>query len=64
MSAVLRLSAAALALAMLAGCAYRPLKAPCAAEEGGVPVAYSQLRLGSAAEPPRPHDRCGPMRPI
>jgi hypothetical protein len=48
----------------LSGCAYKPLKAPCAPDEGGTPLAYSDL-------PPQPQpeafahlDGCGPMRPI
>jgi hypothetical protein len=49
----------------LTGCAYKPLKAPCSPDEGGV-------ALGFAAEAPRPElsqpfaplDTCGPMKPI
>ena len=48
----------------LSGCGYRPLKAPCSAEEGGVPMAYSSLTAASSFEPARPHDGCGPMRKI
>jgi hypothetical protein len=48
----------------IAGCAYKPLKAPCSPDEGGTPLAYSD-----ATPPPLPDafqrlDRCGPMRPI
>lgn len=46
---------------LVAGCGYRPLKAPCAADEAP-PLAY-------AAPPPATDaftmlDRCGPMQPI
>lgn len=49
----------------LSACAYKPLKAPCAPDEGGTPLAYADL-------PPAPlpgfpiHaiNSCGPMRPI
>jgi hypothetical protein len=58
--------AAAIAFGLaLSGCAYKPLKAPCAPDEGGLPLAY--------ADPPpapltpelfRTLDACGPMKPI
>lgn len=48
----------------LSGCGYRPLKAPCSAEEGGVPMAYSSLTLAPVSEPLNTPDGCGPMRKI
>lgn len=54
---------AAVALA-LAGCAYKPLKAPCAPDEGGVPLSYAPAPAPSASEPFRVLDGCGPMRRI
>ena len=57
---------ASLALApALGGCAYKPLKAPCSPDEGGTPLAYSDLGPPSpAAVAIRAVDSCGPMRPI
>ena len=49
---------------MVSGCAYKPLKAPCSAEEGGVPMAYSALETTPSVEPAPTHDSCGPMKPI
>lgn len=54
---------AAVALA-LAGCAYKPLKAPCAPDEGGVPLSYAPAPASSEPEPFRVLDGCGPMRRI
>ena len=48
----------------LSGCGYRPLKAPCSAEEGGVPMAYSALKPTRSSEPLALQDGCGPMRKI
>jgi hypothetical protein len=60
--ALLATLAAALALG---GCAYRPLKAPCSPDEGGTPLAYTDLGPPSpAAAAIRAVDSCGPMRPI
>jgi len=57
---------AAAALLSLGGCAYAPLKAPCAPDEDAAALSY--------AEPPRAsvplpltfplRDACGPMRPV
>lgn len=63
MSGRARLLVAAAAALALSGCAYRPLKAPCAPDEGGVPLAYTSLTAG-AAGPGAARDRCGPMRRI
>jgi hypothetical protein len=48
----------------LSGCAYRPLKAPCSAEEGETALGYAEPTQAPAAEALRAIDRCGPMRPI
>jgi len=50
--------------AALGGCAYKPLKAPCSPDEGGTPLAYSELTTPPVAEAFQRLDRCGPMRPI
>jgi hypothetical protein len=57
---------AALALigTALAGCAYKPLKAPCSPDEGGTPLAYSDVTPPAFPKPVQRLDRCGPMRPI
>lgn len=48
----------------LSGCAYKPLKAPCSPDEGGTPLAYSDVSTPHASDALRSFDRCGPMRPI
>ncbi|MDF2119200.1 hypothetical protein PY365_26895 [Roseiarcaceae bacterium H3SJ34-1] len=48
----------------LSGCAYKPLKAPCAPDEGGTPLAYSDMPAPTQPEAFESLDRCGPMRPI
>lgn len=53
---------AALACLVVSGCAYKPLKAPCAPDEDDQPLSYSET-------PPTPEqfralDACGPMKPI
>ena len=63
MSVRVRLLLALAATLALSGCAYRPLKAPCAPDEGGVPVAYTAL-TGSTTGDGAARDRCGSMRPI
>lgn len=48
---------------LLAGCAYKPLKAPCAADEDNAPVAAER----PPRKPPAAYmslDSCGPLRPI
>jgi hypothetical protein len=50
--------------AVLGGCAYKPLKAPCSPDEGGTPLAYSDLTTPAAPEAFLRLDHCGPMRPI
>jgi predicted small lipoprotein YifL len=37
---IVTFAALALISAALAGCAYKPLKAPCSPDEGGTPLAY------------------------
>jgi hypothetical protein len=51
-------------VAALAGCAYKPLKAPCSPDEGGTPLAYSDLPPPASPEAFKSLDRCGPMQPI
>ena len=53
-----------LAATALAGCAYRPLKAPCSPDEGGTPLAYSETPQSAMPPAFEALDRCGPMRPI
>ena len=53
-----------LVAAALAGCAYRPLKAPCSPDEGGTPLAYSETPQPTVPRAFEALDRCGPMRPI
>ena len=48
----------------LAGCAYKPLKAPCSPDEGGTPLAYSDVTSPAVPVPLQRFDHCGPMRPI
>jgi hypothetical protein len=48
----------------LAGCAYKPLKAPCSPDEGGTPLAYSDMPAPVQPEAFKAPDRCGSMRPI
>lgn len=49
---------------LLAGCAYKPLKAPCSPDEGGTPLAYSDVAPSAEPDALKRLDRCGPMRPI
>jgi hypothetical protein len=63
--ATLALLASLAAALTLGGCAYKPLKAPCSPNEGGTPLAYTDLPPPSpAATAIRAVDSCGPMRPI
>lgn len=64
MSAGPRLIAILVIVVTLSGCGYRPLKAPCSADEGGVPMAYSSLTVASTSGPANAPDGCGPMRKI
>jgi hypothetical protein len=48
----------------LAGCAYKPLKAPCSLDEGGTPLAYSDMPAPVQPGAFKAPGRCGPMRPI
>jgi hypothetical protein len=59
---IVTFAALALISAALAGCAYKPLKAPCSPDEGGTPLAY--VTPPAVPEAFRRLDHCGPMRPI
>ncbi len=48
----------------LSGCAYKPLKAPCAPDEGSRPLAYSETSSSPQPDAFRSFDSCGPMQPI
>lgn len=59
-----RLTTLMLLTGLLGGCAYKPLKAPCAADEDG-----SSIASYAGSEPLAPAvftslTPCGPMRPI
>ena len=65
MRAAVGLAIALVLATTLPGCAYKPLKAPCSPDEGGVPLAYAESPAAPALPPPlRSLDRCGPMKPI
>lgn len=64
MKHIVTFTALAIVVAALAGCAYKPLKAPCSSDEGGTPLAYSDLPTPVVPQPLQRLDRCGPMRPI
>lgn len=64
MTPILRLCAIALAMSSLAGCAYKPLKAPCSADEGGTSLSFAEQSEPQAVEAFAALDSCGPMRPI
>jgi hypothetical protein len=61
---IVTFTALAIVATALAGCAYKPLKAPCSPDEGGTPLAYSDLPSPAVPEALQRLDRCGPMRPI
>ncbi len=64
MMAIPRTCLAAAALLLLGGCAYAPLKAPCAPDEDAAAISYADTpRLSSPLTFPL-RDACGPMRPI
>jgi len=52
-----------MALALM-GCAYKPLKAPCSSEEGGVPLGYATQAPPLLHPPLEAFEACGPMKPI
>lgn len=57
------LPAIAVVALALAGCAVKPLKAPCSRDEAPMqPMAYAGLGVGQL--PVAEDDRCGPMRPV
>ncbi|GLK73720.1 hypothetical protein KHC23_22585 [Ancylobacter dichloromethanicus] len=64
MKRIVTFTALAIVATALAGCAYKPLKAPCSSDEGGTPLAYSDLPTPAVPEALQRLDRCGPMRPI
>ncbi|OPH81374.1 hypothetical protein B2M20_17990 [Nitrobacter vulgaris] len=64
MRTVLALLVVAFTALALAGCAYKPLKAPCSPDEGGTPLAYSDVAPPTVPGAFQHLDRCGPMRPI
>lgn len=64
MKIIMTFAALALIGTGLAGCAYKPLKAPCAPDEAGTPLAYSDVAPPAVPEAFQRLDRCGPMRPI
>lgn len=48
---------------LVAGCAVKPLKAPCSRDEAPMqPMAYAGLGMGQL--PVAEDDHCGPMRPV
>lgn len=64
MKIIVTFATLALISAALAGCAYKPLKAPCSPDEGGTPLAYSDVMPPAIPEAFQRLDHCGPMRPI
>lgn len=64
MTTLLRCCILGLLGAALAGCAYKPLKAPCSADEGGTPLAYTDTSSHQVPAAFTALDSCGPMRPI
>jgi hypothetical protein len=66
MTTLLRAGLATAALLALGGCAYAPLKAPCAPDEDAAALSYSDPPRTSLSLPltfPL-RNACGPMRPI
>lgn len=64
MTILRRLTTLMLLTGLLSGCAYKPLKAPCSADEDGASVALHET---SEPLPPAAFTSltpCGPMRPI
>lgn len=59
-----RIAVAMLATALLTGCSYRPLKAPCSPDEGGTSLSYTDIQQPHVPGLLEASDRCGPMRPI
>lgn len=59
-----KLTTLALLAGLLGGCAYKPLKAPCSADEDAASIVS---REGGSSLPPAAFSSltpCGPMRPI
>lgn len=64
MTTILRCGFFGFMVLALAGCAYKPLKAPCSADEGGTPLAYTDTPSHQVPAAFTALDSCGPMRPI
>lgn len=64
MTTIVRCCILGLAAVALAGCAYKPLKAPCSADEGGAPLAYTDTPSRQVPAAFTALDSCGSMRPI
>lgn len=64
MKSIILFAVMALITTAVAGCAYKPLKAPCSPDEGGTPLAYTDAATPTEPEAFRRLDNCGPMRPI
>ena len=64
MTIILRCCFLGLLGAALAGCAYKPLKAPCAPDEDAATLAYAGPSPSTVPAAFLPFDSCGPMRPI
>ena len=54
-----RIIAAAMAACLVTGCAVKPLKAPCARDDGPALVSMAYSSLSGAGE-----GECGPMKPV
>ena len=64
MTITLRCCILCLLAVALAGCVYKPLKAPCSPDEGGTPLAYTDTPSHQVPAAFTALDSCGPMRPI
>jgi hypothetical protein len=64
MTPILRVCILGFVAVALAGCAYKPLKAPCSPDEGGTPLAYADTPSHQVPAAFTALDSCGPMRPI
>ncbi|WP_019200173.1 hypothetical protein [Afipia birgiae] len=64
MTTIARYCILALVAIALGGCAYKPLKAPCSADEAGTPLAYTDSPSHQVPAAFTALDSCGPMRPI
>lgn len=64
MTSFLRIVGAACLAALLTGCAYKSLKAPCAPDEDAAALSYAEPPQPTVPAAFLPFDSCGPMRPI